>query len=444
LDVADLLLLNDLTINKTMAVLLKNATYIDWKTIEFSQRNILTGPDSNPIQFIDNIDQLTDKNDLEVLDCSGKLVTKSFAVGHHHAYSALSRGMRAPKIKPENFYDILRYIWWTLDKCLDPEIIEASALVTAIACAKAGATFVIDHHASPFAVKGSLGLIAKAFDRIGISHLLCYEISDRDGLNISKEGLEETESYLQKHQGLIGLHASFTVGNHTLYQAVDMMNHFNSGIHIHTAEDLYDQDFCLRKYGKRVVERLYESGALKSSKTILAHCIHLDENEKDIIRNSPCWIVQNAESNMNNNVGHFNSEYLGSNIMSGTDGMHSDMLRSIKAAFFEGQGSDSLSCQTAYNRFRNVHRYLNENNYTGDGRNNLVVLDYDTPTEINRDNFHGHFIWGIDSNHIRDVISGGKLIVKNRQIVTVNESEILEMSREHAGRLWKKMENFPA
>jgi putative selenium metabolism protein SsnA len=423
-----------------MAILLKNATYIDWETIEFNKKDILVEEKNNEIQFINNFDELVNKCDPEVLDCTGKLVIRSFAVGHHHAYSALSLGMGAPKKRPENFYEVLKYVWWTLDKCLDPEMVEYSALVTAIACAKAGSTFVIDHHSSPNAVKGSLETIAGAFDKVGISHLLCYEISDRDGIQISREGLEETESYLRSHQGLVGLHALFTVGDNTLDQAVDIMNRFNSGIHLHVAEDLYDQDLSRRKYGKSVVERLHEHGALKSSRTILAHCLHLDDNEKDIIRNSPCWVVQNSESNMNNNVGFFNSEFIGSRIMSGTDGMHSDMLRSAKAAFFAGQGFDTITAESAYRRLRNVHHYLDENKFTGDGENNLVVLDYTSPTEINQNNFFGHFIFGINSNHVHDVISNGKLIVRNRQIRTVNESEIYEASKELAKRLWKKMD----
>jgi putative selenium metabolism protein SsnA len=422
-----------------MPVLLKNATYIDWETLEFSKKNILVNDNNDTIQFIENEDFSIKKSDTKVLDCTGKLVTRSFANGHHHVYSALSRGMGAPKKKPENFHEILKYIWWTLDKCLDTEMIEYSALVTAIASAKAGSTFVIDHHSSPSAVKGSLEIIAGAFEKAGVSHLLCYEISDRDGPETAKDGLDETESYLKNHQGLAGLHASFTVGDETLFRAVELMNRFDSGIHIHAAEDLYDQDFCIRKYGKRVIERLYEAGALKSSKSILAHCLHLDDNERDIIRNSPGWIVQNAESNMNNNVGCFNSLYLGSNIMEGTDGMHSDMLQSAKAAFLSGQGSDNISYESAYHRFRNIHRYLSKNKFRGDGDNNLVVLDYPSPTEINRQNFFGHFIFGINSSHITDVISNGKLIVKNRQIQTVNESEILEVSKECATRLWKKM-----
>jgi len=423
-----------------MSILLKDATYIDWKTLEFSQRNILVEQDNIHIKFIDNIDEIPDKTNLEIIDCKGKLVTKSFAVGHHHVYSALARGMGAPKKNPDNFYEILKYVWWTLDKCLDLEMIESSALVTAIACAKAGSTFVIDHHASPNAINGSLETIAKAFDKVGVSHLLCYEISDRDGFKASKEGFEETESYIKNHQGLVGLHASFTVNDDTISHSVEMMNRLNSGIHIHVAEDLYDQDFCIKKYDKRVVDRLNEFGVLKSTKTILGHCLHIDENEKDIIRNSPCWVVQNTESNLNNNVGYFNSEHLGSNIMLGTDGMHSDMLQSAKAAFFVGQGFDSINYASVYKRFRNVHRYLNENNFSGDGDNNLVILDYDSPTEINQNNFYGHFVFGINSNHVRDVISNGKLIVKNRKIQTVDEDEILKISKEQANRLWKKMQ----
>lgn len=423
-----------------MPILLKNATFIDWKTLEFSQKNIFVNQVDNSIQFIENIEQFVTQPNIELLDCTGKLVTKSFAVGHHHVYSALSRGMGAPKKKPENFSEILKYIWWTLDKCLDLEMIESSALVTAIACAKAGSTFVIDHHASPFAVKGSLETIAKAFDKVGVSHLLCYEISDRDGFKAGKEGLDETESYLKSRQGLIGLHASFTVNDDTLEKSVELMNRSNSGIHIHVAEDLYDQDFCIKKYGKRVVDRLNEFGVLKSSKTILGHCLHLNEDEKDIIRNSPCWVVQNTESNLNNNVGYFNSEYLGKNIMLGTDGMHSDMLQSAKAAFFVGQGFDSITYPGIYQRFRNVHRYIESNSFNGDGDNNLVVLDYNSPTEINQNNFFGHFIFGINSNHINDVISNGKLIVKDKKIITVDEPEILRASKEQALRLWKKME----
>lgn len=419
-------------------IYLKNATYIDSDTLEFTKTNIrVEEGERGKIEFIDQLPANINQN--EIIDCTDKLVTKSFACGHHHVYSALSRGMGAPKKNPENFLEILQYVWWTLDKCLDKEMIEASALITAMSCAKSGVTFAIDHHASPFAIDGSLETIAKAFDKVGVSHLLCYEISDRDGLDIAEKGLNETENYLKHNQGLVGLHASFTVSNDTLKKSVDLANKYNSGIHVHVAEGKYDEEHSVKNYNKRIIERFNDYGVLNSSKTILAHCLHLDDKEKQIVRNSKAYIVQNTESNLNNNVGYFNSENLGDNIMLGTDGMHSDMLRSAKASFYVGQGFDNIDFVSAYSRFRKVHQYISKNNFIGDGDNNLVVLDYDSPTEINQNNFLGHFIFGIESKHVEHVISSGKIIVKNRIIQTVNEQEILTMSHKLSKKLWDKM-----
>ncbi len=420
-----------------MALLLKNATYIDWKTLEFKETHILVTEGANgSVRFTDN---LSNGQKYETLDCTGKYVTRSFAVGHHHAYSALARGMPAPAKSPENFLEILKYIWWNLDKALDRESIKASALVTATACAKAGSTFVIDHHASPNSIVGSLDIIAEAFEEVGISHLLCYEISDRDGMEKAKAGLEETGRYLQKRQGLVGLHASFTVGNNTLKKAVDLMEKMQSGIHIHVAEDMLDEKDSQEKYGKRVIERLYDYGVLNSPKTILAHCLHLNDRERELVSNSNAWIVENMESNLNNNVGYFRGDGLGNRIMLGTDGMHSDMLRSAQQAYFAGQRYDNIDFATAYARFRNVHEYLSQNGFNGDGENNLVVLDYASPTPFDKENFLSHFIFGLSACYVNDVISNGELIVKNKKLLTSDENEINGFAREQALRLWSKM-----
>lgn len=420
-----------------MSILLKNATYIHPETLEFTKTDILVeeGPDGGILFPIQN--QLSQSE--VILDCTGKYITQSFVCGHHHVYSALARGMGAPKKNPENFNEILEYVWWSLDKCLDAEMIEASALYTAMASLKNGVTFVIDHHASPFAIGGSLDIIASAFEKVGASHLLCYEISDRDGTQKAQEGLMETAEYLEENQGLVGLHASFTVSDDTLQKAVRVAKHFDTGIHIHVAEAQSDQDHCVEKYGMRVIERLQKAGALSSSKTILGHCLHLSKTEKKIIAASPAWVVQNTESNLNNKVGFFNAAGLGNNIMMGTDGMHSDMLRSAKAAFFVGQNFDTIGYDSVYQRFRNADKYLNNNGFKGHGPNNLVVLDYDSPTPFNQGNFLGHFVFGIESRHVQHVISQGKLVVENRVITTVDEEKILASAKIQAERLWAKM-----
>jgi cytosine/adenosine deaminase-related metal-dependent hydrolase len=418
-------------------IFLKNGTWIDWQTLEFRNADILV--EEGPVGRLHFDPEPERTRNARRIDCSGKLITKSFANGHHHAYSALATGMPAPKTSPVNFMEILQYIWWNLDKALDPEMIRLSGLMTAMACARNGVTFVIDHHASPFAIEGSLEILAKAFEEVGIGHLLCYETSDRDGLEIAQRGLSETREYLRKRQGLVGLHASFTIGNDTLKQAVDLALTENSGIHIHVAEDKCDEEDCLRKYNMRVAERLESAGVLQFSKTILAHCLHLDDRERSLVERSPAWVVQNMESNLNNSVGLFNSKGLGSRLMFGTDGMHSDMIRSAQSAFFAGQNFDAIDQGETYRRFRNIHHYINENGFSGDGENNLAVLDYNSPVPLTGSNFSEQFLFEFNAGNICHVISNGILIVEDRNLTTVNEKEIRAEAQVQASRLWKKM-----
>ena len=77
--------------------------------------------------------------------------------------------------------------------------------------------------------------------------------------------------------------------------------------------------------------------------------------------------------------------------------------------------------------------------FTGEGDNNLVILDYDTPTGVTSDNFLGHFVYGLDSRHVETVICKGKVIVENRRMVNVDEGEVLAFAREMGKKLWQKM-----
>jgi len=425
-----------------MTLYLKDARFLDWQSFELKKTNITVeeGPE-NGISFREKTPspESLGKQD-RVIDCAGKVVTKSFGCGHHHIYSTLARGMPAPRKVPANFSEVLQYIWWHIDKRLSLEMIEASALASAIYCAKSGVTFVIDHHASPFAIADSLATVAEAFDRVGISHMLCYEISDRDGERPREEGLAETDSFLAAgRQGHVGLHASFTVGDELLQKAVDLARKHDTGLHVHVAEDRADQDDAMAKYGKRVVERLQDAGVLELQKSILAHCIHLSEHEKDLLGDCGAWVVQNVESNQNNNVGVAGYGSLTDNIMLGTDGMHCDMLRSAKAAFLVGQAAEGIGFDGIYNRFRNIHRYIREFGGRGDGDNNLVILDYDSPTELTSDNFLGHFVYGLDARHVETVIARGRIIVEDGRMTQVDESEVLQFARDMGRKLWKKL-----
>jgi cytosine/adenosine deaminase-related metal-dependent hydrolase len=423
-----------------MSLYLRDATYVDWRTLKFTSGHLrVADGDNGGCEFVAAIPAELGRGD-RVLDCRGRLVTRSFACGHHHAYSALALGMPPPVKTPADFAQKLEYVWWKLDRLLDPELVLLSALATALDCARSGVTYVIDHHSSPNAVDGSLDAIAGAFAEVGIAVLPCLELSDRDGPAASEKGLAETGNRLAAGKPcLVGLHASFTVGDELLTEAVLLAQKYLSGIHVHAAEDAIDQETTFSQYGCRVVERFKEAGLLEFPRTILVHGLHLDREERAILKGSPAWLAENMESNLNNRVGLFSAEGLSSRVMLGTDGMHSDMIQSAKAAYFGGIGPERADLVGIYSRLRRVHDYLSENGFAGDGENNLVVLDYPSPTPVSEENFLGHLFYGMGARHVESVIARGRLIVEKRRVLTVDEEQVMALTRAGAMRLWKRL-----
>lgn len=424
-----------------MSLYLRDATCIDWRSLAIVQGNLRVDPAgeggdgaTGGVALVDEIPSGADE-----LACEGRIVTRAFAIGHHHIYSTLARGMPAPAQAPTSFREVLERIWWNLDRKLDEEMIRASALFCAIDAARSGCTLIIDHHSSPGAAEGSLGIIAEALEQVGLGHLLCYELSDRDGAEARDAGLAETDRHLQQHQGLVGLHASFTVSDALLERAVALARQRGSGIHIHVAEAESDQQHCQETHGVTVVERLRRCGALELPGTILAHCLHLSEAEREIVAASRAWVAQCTESNQNNAVGQFDPRGLGDRILIGTDGMHSDVLAGGRAAYLAGQSVGGLAPVDAYRRLYRVFDYLRETGVSAAGDNDLVVLDYPSPTPVTGENWPAHVVYALGRQHVRSVIRDGRLLVEDGRVLTVDDQAILEFAREQALRLWERL-----
>jgi cytosine/adenosine deaminase-related metal-dependent hydrolase len=192
----------------------------------------------------------------ETIDAKGRLLLPGFVCAHTHLYSALARGLALPGVSPSRFGEILEQFWWRLDKALDPESIYYSALIGGLGFVKSGVTTIVDHHASPNSIRGSLKAIKKAVvDELGLRASLCYETSDRDGPKAAEEGIAENIEFFDYAQAegddrlsaLIGLHASFTLSDATLKRLKRELGQREAGFHIHLAEGPEDQDDSLKK-----------------------------------------------------------------------------------------------------------------------------------------------------------------------------------------------------
>ncbi len=124
----------------------------------------------------------------ERLDVGGKMVLPGMLCGHTHFYGAFSRGMAIPGAPATNFVEILEKLWWKLDLALLGTTSKYSALICLVDAIKHGCTTLIDHHASPNAIDGSLDIIAEAVKEAGLRASLCYEVTDRNGMDGAERG----------------------------------------------------------------------------------------------------------------------------------------------------------------------------------------------------------------------------------------------------------------
>ena len=399
--------------------------------------------------------------DFQQIDGGGRLLMPGFTNTHMHFYGMYARGMSLNRT-PHNFHEILQYLWWALDKVLDDEAVYYSALIPAITAVRHGVTSMIDHHASPNWCAGSLDRIEEALTQVGARGLLCYELSDRDGKAIRDAGLAENERFIRKSQtakaanpdhlfdGMMGLHASFTLDDESLEKAVSIAASLDRGCHIHMLEDFVDETLTQEKYGRSVVERLAHFGVL-GPHSITAHGIFLDDAGRKLLADSDTIVVHQAQSNMNNAVGRADVFALlnsGVTVGIGTDGMTPDLRREVMTGYLmhKHHVSDNNLGWVEYEQMalKNnpaIYRRLTgqkvgriEPGYLAD----IILLDYYPPTPLTGGNLWGHFLYGVVDTAVNTTIINGKIIMHDKQIPSIDEVAIAAQSRVVAGRVWKR------
>ena len=384
------------------------------------------------------------------IDCSGCLVIPGNVCAHTHVYSALARGMPFTLEPPTDFLEILQRVWWRLDRALDEDTVRASALVGGMEALLAGTTTLVDHHASPNAIEGSLDVIADAFGSLGLRSVLSYEVTDRDGPERAAAGVEENRRFLAANQrglarGMVGAHASFTLEPQTLAACVDVARGAEVGIHIHVAEGPVDERDCEARFGERVAERLLREEAL-DRRSLLAHGVRLDERESRLVRDAGATVAHNARSNMHNGVGHAPLENLG-RVALGTDGIGADLFEESRAAYLRlrEEGLDTASgwpLARLAEGARLVGQSFGEpalGSIAPGAPADLVVLEYEPPAPLDAVSLPGHWVFGLSSRNVRDVLVGGDVVVRDGRLVNLDQEELAAKAAVESRRLWDRL-----
>ncbi len=394
----------------------------------------------------------------EWIDADGGVIMPGLVNTHNHIYSAFARGLSIKGYNPHDFNDILEGMWWKIDRLLTKENDSLSAQAVYIDCIKNGVTTVFDHHASYLDIPGSLDTIADAAKALGVRTSLCYEVSDRDGKAKMTEAVLENERMILRAnaddsdmlKGMMGLHAAFTLSDETLALCKQHTPSY-TGAHIHVAEGPGDQVDSLHKYGKRIVERLYENGIL-GEKTLAIHCVHVSPAEMAILKQTNTMVVHNPESNMGNAVGCgpvirlFQEGIL---LGLGTDGYTNDMLESYKVGNIIHK--HNLCDPTV--AWGEIPTMLFENNPRIAGRffrkplgvlkagayADVVVTDYDPLTPMDGGNANGHILFGMNGRSVVTTVCNGKVLMKDRKVLVADEKLVMQECRKSAAKLWQSI-----
>ena len=393
--------------------------------------------------------------DAEFIDAKGGVIMPAFINTHEHIYSAMARGLSIKGYNPKGFLDILDGQWWTIDRHLTLEQTKYSAVETLISCIRNGVTTVFDHHASFGQIGGSLFTIADVAKELGVRACLCYEISDRDGMDKARESVIEKAEFIRYAlkddtdmiAGMMGMHAQFTISDATMELAAANKPD-EVGYHIHVAEGIEDLHDCLKKYGKRIVDRLMDFNIL-GEKTLLGHCIYINPHEMDLIKDTNTMVVHNPESNMGNACGcPPTMELVHRGILTGlgTDGYTHDMIESYKVANVLHK-HHLCDANAAWGE---VPKMLFENNAAIANRyfktplgvlkdgaaGDVIVEDYNPPTHLDAANINGHILFGMTGRDVVTTVANGRVLMKDREIKVIDVEEAMAKCREESAKLW--------
>lgn len=396
----------------------------------------------------------------KVIDATGKILFPGMVCSHHHMYSGLSRGIMAEIGPTPDFMSILKNLWWRLDQAIDRDALLSSGMICSLDAIRAGTTAVVDHHASPRFITGSLGVLKQCYEQTGLRAATCYEVTDRHGHDGMVEGVEENTNFAgaiddEKRKGdwsglteaHIGGHAPVTLPDEALTLIAAACEKTGRGFHVHLAEDRYDVSHSHLTYGKDIVPRLDDFGLL-SGKTILVHGVHLASNEISLFNDRDSYLIHNARSNMNNHVGYNGRLPEVRNLALGTDGIGADMFEEMKAAYFKHKDAggswwpgDFLSVLAAGNtlleRIYGARFGRIEPGYKAD----LVLAEYCSPTPLVPENIAGHIVFGMGSSVVETVMINGSIVMEDRHF-PFDTRAVYEDAAGRAARMWKRMDGI--
>jgi len=380
----------------------------------------------------------------DVFDARGMVVIPGFVNTHTHNAMTLLRGAGDDMPLQEWLSEKI----WPLEANLSFDDCYWGNLLGLVEMVKTGTTSFNDMY---FFMES----LIKALGKIGMRASICHGMIDLFDENKAKKELKESKrlhELCKKEDNLtfcLGPHSPYTCSKELLFSAKEYANENGLRIHIHLAETKKETIDSGNAHGMTPVEYL-DSLSLLDERALLAHCVQMTDSDIGILSKRNANVLHCPSSNLKLSSGMARVNDMveeGVNVSLGTDGASSnnslDMASEMKTmALMHKLGSPvHLPAKTSFDiaTINGAKALGLSSGSIGLGKNaDLVFIDADHHSMLPHHNILSNIVYSIKPDAIKHVMINGKMVMRDRKIIGVDEQQIYEKANEHAIKLVEK------
>lgn len=387
------------------------------------------------------------------VDCGGKILLPGFVNAHTHVPMTLLRGLA----------DDLRLDVWLMGYMMPVEREFVShdfvRLGTQLACAemiRSGITSFADMYYFEEEV-------AKATAEIGMRALCSQTVLKfpTPDAQFFEESLEMSRDFISRWKDhdlivpSVAPHAPYTCTAEILKATAALAAEFDVPLHTHLAETASEVE-NMRRDNRMPVIPYVKKQNLFDAKVLAAHCVHVDDGEMHTLLHANAGVAHNPSSNMklSSGVAPINRMLeIGLNVGIGTDGPASnndlDMFEEMRLASFLQKGFSGdptvLPARTTLLMATRLGaQAMHIGHLTGslekEKRADLILINLDPLHNSPRfkhdpNGAYAQIIYAAKATDVKDVMVNGKWLMRDQQLLGLNEEELLVHSREFARRI---------
>jgi 5-methylthioadenosine/S-adenosylhomocysteine deaminase len=389
----------------------------------------------------------------ETIDCGGKILMPGLVNAHTHVPMTLLRGL-ADDLRLDVW--LMGYMMPVERRFVSPDFVRLGTQIACVELIRSGVTCFADmyyfeeHVARATAEVGLRAVCSQTVLKFPAPDAGAYE-----------ESLAATREYIQRWKGhplivpSVAPHAPYTCTEEILKATAALAIEFDVPLHTHLAETAIEVENSRAEHGMPVIPYVKKQN-LFEAKVLAAHCVHIDDGEINTLLHNHVGVAHNPSSNLKLASGFApvpKMIEMGLNVGIGTDGPASnndlDMFEEVRLAAFlakatSGDPTAIPAPQALSMATRLGARALHLGELTGTlekgKRADLILVDlsplHNTPHfRRDPDSHYAQVVYASKSTDVTDVMVNGKWLMRQRQLTTLDETELLVQAKEYARRI---------